>query len=374
MEKAPSLAETLFGRRGPDPEVWQDREVRFDLAPADLACRRGEDVLDYMEHVEDTKGNNGEPGELTVTNLRITWVCRRNRRTSISVGLDCITQISVRPAASRLRGDVSALYLLTRHGSQRYEFVFTALDPGAGGPELLAVGVSQAYEASRLYRELKLRGAVVSDGELRLMPSEQAYSKISGVTNLSSDAGALGSFFITNVRLVWYSAAAEGFSISLPYLQMKSVRVSDSKFGPCLVLETTLRAGGYVLGFKAEPQETLDYIHKEISSLWQVYSQAPVFGVQYDASGVRGGEAATAAQQAAAAALASEEEDVRILGEEACPKTDTWAAACYGADGGAGGPGGGCEAREPVYSRDLGLAVEAPRDPGVTVRQLWSVL
>lgn len=57
-----------------------------------------------QENVEDTKGNNGEPGELTITNLRFTWVCRRNRRTNISVGLDCIVQISVKPAASRLKG------------------------------------------------------------------------------------------------------------------------------------------------------------------------------------------------------------------------------------------------------------------------------
>ncbi|KIY91461.1 Bardet-Biedl syndrome 5 protein [Monoraphidium neglectum] len=138
MERAPSLAESLFGRRA-EPEVWQDREVRFDLGPAELQCRRGEEVLDYLDCVEDTKGNNGEPGELTFTNLRLMWVCTRSRRTSISVGLDCITQITVKPAASRLRGNVSALYLLTRHGTQRFEFIFTALEAGGGGPELLAV-------------------------------------------------------------------------------------------------------------------------------------------------------------------------------------------------------------------------------------------
>lgn len=57
-------------------------------------------------------------------------------------------------------GNVSALYILTRHQAQRFEFIFTALAPDSGGPELLAVvqGMSQAYEASRLYRELKLRG------------------------------------------------------------------------------------------------------------------------------------------------------------------------------------------------------------------------
>jgi Bardet-Biedl syndrome 5 protein len=53
-------------------------------------------------------------------------------------------------------------------------------------------------------------------------------------------------------------------------LQVKSVRVSDSKFGVALVVETTARSGGYVLGFRVEPRETLDYVHKEITALWQV--------------------------------------------------------------------------------------------------------
>jgi hypothetical protein len=59
MERAASLTETLFGRP-PPPEVWQDREVRFDLAPAELACRRGEEVLDFL--VGETLGGGGFEG------------------------------------------------------------------------------------------------------------------------------------------------------------------------------------------------------------------------------------------------------------------------------------------------------------------------
>lgn len=42
--------------------VWQDREVRFDLPPAQMQCRKGEVVIDSINSVEDTKGNNGERG------------------------------------------------------------------------------------------------------------------------------------------------------------------------------------------------------------------------------------------------------------------------------------------------------------------------
>lgn len=65
----------------------------------------------------------------------------------------------------------------------------------------------------------------------------------------------------------------------------------DSKFGRALVIETTERSGGYILGFKIDPAETLEYARKEIRSLFDVYSRKPVFGVEYTA-GVESGLAA----------------------------------------------------------------------------------
>ena len=37
---------------------------------------------------------------------------------------------------------------------------------------------SRSYETSKLYRDLKLRGSIVRDGELTLLPSEEVYSKV----------------------------------------------------------------------------------------------------------------------------------------------------------------------------------------------------
>lgn len=45
---------------------------------------------------------------------------------------------------------------------------------------------------------------------------------------------------------------------------------NSAKFGSALVVETSQQSGGYVLGFKVDPRETLDYVQKEISSLLQV--------------------------------------------------------------------------------------------------------
>ena len=38
-----------------------------------------------------------------------------------------------------------------------------------------------------MYRELKLRGAIIQNKQLRILPQEEIYSKINGVWNLSSD-------------------------------------------------------------------------------------------------------------------------------------------------------------------------------------------
>lgn len=61
------------------------------------------------------------------------------------------------------------------------------------------------------------------------------------------------------------------FTLAVLGLQVKAVKVCNSaKFGVALVIETSPQSGGYVLGFKVDPRETLDYVHKELSSLLQV--------------------------------------------------------------------------------------------------------
>ena len=39
-------------------ELWQDREIKFDIDKYDLADRPGEKLLAYFDPVEDTKGKS----------------------------------------------------------------------------------------------------------------------------------------------------------------------------------------------------------------------------------------------------------------------------------------------------------------------------
>lgn len=56
----------------------------------------------------------------------------------------------------------------------------------------------RAYESSKLYREIKLRGSILNKGALKHLPQEQLYNKVTGVWNLSSDqVKPFSIFFIT---------------------------------------------------------------------------------------------------------------------------------------------------------------------------------
>ena len=141
--------------------VWQDRDIRFDTAPALLAIRPGEFQIDAINSVEDTKGNNGEKGSLAITNLRLIWVCHRNGKINLSIGYSAVQAINIKTANSRLRGNTQALYVMTKYNNARFEFVFTNLVRQSPRLFTTVQAVYRAYDTSRLYRDLKLRGAII---------------------------------------------------------------------------------------------------------------------------------------------------------------------------------------------------------------------
>jgi len=53
--------------------VWQDREISFDVFLFMLEMGKGENKLESILDIEDTKGNPGEKGIMVITNLRMIW-------------------------------------------------------------------------------------------------------------------------------------------------------------------------------------------------------------------------------------------------------------------------------------------------------------
>ncbi|XP_026634398.1 Bardet-Biedl syndrome 5 protein isoform X2 [Microtus ochrogaster] len=208
--------------------LWEDRDVRFDVSSQQMKTRPGEVLIDCLDSIEDTKGNNGDRGRLLVTNLRIIWHSLALPRVNLSIGYNCILNITTRTTNSKLRGQTEALYMLTKCNATRFEFIFTNLVPGSPRLFTSVIAVHRAYETSKMYRDFKLRSAVIQNKQLRLLPQEHVYDKINGVWNLSSDQGNLGTFFITNVRIVWHANMNDSFNVSIPYLQIHAFGASKT--------------------------------------------------------------------------------------------------------------------------------------------------
>uniref|UniRef100_A0A4W3IZA5 Bardet-Biedl syndrome 5 protein homolog n=1 Tax=Callorhinchus milii TaxID=7868 RepID=A0A4W3IZA5_CALMI len=312
--------------------LWEDRDVRFDISLQQMKVRPGEVLIDCLDSIEDTKGNNGDRGRLLVTNLRIIWH---------SLALPRVNLCKYGPISIPVTSPTFPFKPQTP--TDTASFVCKKIN-----------NFMMAYETSKIYRDLKLRGALIQNKQLRLLPQEQVYDKINGVWNLSSDQGNLGTFFITNVRIVWHANMNDSFNVSIPYLQIRSIKIRDSKFGLALVIESSQQSGGYVLGFKIDPVEKLQAAVKEINSLHKVYSASPIFGVEY--------EMEEKPQPLEELTIEQVQDDVEIEPDE---QNDAFVA--YFADANKE------QDREPVYSEELGLAVEKLKD-GFTLQGLWEVM
>ena len=291
---------------------------------------------------------------LMVSNVRLLWHCTRDPKINLSIGFNTILNVAIHNAQSRIRGTTQALYVSTKFNNSRFEFVFTYLVQDSPRLFTTVSAVWKAYDSSRTYRDLRLRSAIIRDQELILLPKEEILTKTSGVWNLSADQGNLGTMYITNVRVVWFANLAENFNVSIPYTQIIGVKVRDSKFGKAFVIETSSFAGSYVLGFRVDPPERLNDVYKEVYSLWNLYVQAPILGVDF---------------QLEAQPQSLDQNTIKriIDGMDVVEDVPTDAFAAYYADEGQKNAD-----RKPVYCPEIGLAVEKLRD-GVTIDALWSL-
>jgi hypothetical protein len=132
------------------------------------------------------------------------------------------------------------------------------------------------------------------------------------------------------------------------------IRVRDSKFGTALVVTSSDTSGSYILGFRVDPEEKLRNLYKELSSLHSVYKGNPIFGVEYKWCSNKNEEPNEKLV-----------EDVVEIEEPKGEMSNTLAA--YLADE------GHAKDRPPVYSADLGLAIESVKE-GFTLQKLWEVL
>lgn len=123
------------------------------------------------------------------------------------------------------------------------------------------------------------------------------------------------------------------------------------------MITTTLTSGSLKLGFRIDPEDKLQTVYKELNSISSVYSNNPIYGVECIWSPSINDN--------------NERESnsfIDDLDEIEEPKTEiTNAISIYLIDK------GHSKERPPVYSNELGLAIEKIKD-GFTLRQLWEVI
>lgn len=273
---------------------------------------------------------------------------------TIAIGWDCILTITVQTVILKLPGTTEAVHIICVANNIRYEFIFTNL--GSSNQNFSPLfDILRSYQSSTCYREMRLRSAIVSKGRLNLLKGEEVINEISGVWNLSSDQGNLGSLMTTNVRLVWFADVNETFNMSLPYLQVQSVELRNSKYGLALVITCKERGGGYILGFRIDPQDRLVDIYKELTSLLAVYTENPMFGVTYEK------------KKRPQAQDRLPEGEIEELDENQLKDINHHFSA-YIVD-----RSDKTEKPTPVYAAELGFAVEKPRD-GLKLKDLFQVI
>lgn len=350
--------------------VWQDREIRFDVRLNQLTLRRSEFEIDSINSVEDTKGNNGEKGQLIITNLRIIWLSHSDVKTNLSIGYNCILSHKVSNVQSKLNGNnSSALYIMTKYNNSRFEFIFTSLVKNSPRLFTSISSTIKSYETTRLYRELKLRGAIIHNKNLLLLPDEQVYNIVDNVWNLSSDQGNLGCLYITNIRIVWFAGLAENFNVSIPYIQISNVKIKDSKFGYALVIETSRMSGGYVLGFRIDPINKLNNVKQEIDNMYSIYSDNPILGIKV--SNENKPIHNIVPLQRIIDDIQITQVNNKIDNNKSNATINTYTLYSDYND-----ITGNCSDsnKQPVYNEELGLAVEKINNTNITIKDLWNVI
>ncbi|KAG9392015.1 Bardet-Biedl syndrome 5 protein [Carpediemonas membranifera] len=323
--------------------IWQDQEVLFDVDKSRLELCPGEYAADVIYRVEDTKGNAGMEGTLTITNLRLIWVSSGTSAINLSMGFSCLKNLAIHSARSALRGVSQALFIVFASKSSQYEFVFTHLHQTSPRMFSSVQAVQRAYDTSKLYRNLTLRGGFVQNKRLVLLPQEEQYSSYDGVWSLSSQEsqGSLGTLVVTSVRVVWFSNNTDNFNVSIPYLKITQMCSHDSKFGRALVISAVSASDPtkrFTLGFKIDPESRLVQIKEELIALIRAFRAKPFFGITRTVVDV-----ASATPQPAPRAS-----DVTVT-KRANP-VDPLSRYMVRAQGG----------RAPILDPGLGLLVEAP--------------
>ena len=222
--------------------LWQDRQVMFDVSKSEFVFRKGEETYKTMSNIEDLKSNN-EIGTFIFTNLRLIWYNNKNPKINQSIGYDCIENLEKKSSDSMMTGQSNILTIFCRSDKSRYELTYRNSSETNHDPYVNLSNILKLYEQGRLYREMKQNNENIYDKNnknLILLKDEKIIEKNKNIylednNNKNDKDNNYGTLYKTNVRLIWISDKNCTFNLSMPWIQISSVKGEmHSEFGVSL--------------------------------------------------------------------------------------------------------------------------------------------
>lgn len=270
-----------------DP-LLPDRTVFIDAPAKHLVMAQGEYAITRFSDILDVRAPPAymaalKCGTATLTNLRFVWNSNGDPNGhNISVGYSNISRISVGniPAAhvdaAGTGGEGAPVYETDKVIDQtrtliihcasweviyKFEFKPGKLVRTVNFFDLFHM-IYRAFDSTRLYRRVKFRSSVFRGGKPALLEREAVVASYTDVSLLSRLAAnpALGTYILTNLRLLWFAPRSEMFNVSLPFVDCLGIWVRDTKVGgeTCRVMVLTVAASdgssetkGMVAGMKS---------------------------------------------------------------------------------------------------------------------------
>ena len=220
-----------------DPNsLWQDRQVLFDVSKSEFIFRQGEETYKTMSNIEDLKGSN-EIGTFIFTNLRLIWYNNKNPKINQSIGYDCIENLEKKSADSMMTGQSILLKIFCRCDKNRYELNYRNSSESNHDPYINLSNILKLYEQGRMYREIKQNNENIfdkNDKGLLLLKDEKIIEKIKNICleNNNDNNDNNGTFYKTNIRLIWINDKNNSINLSMPWIQISYIKGEmHEKFG-----------------------------------------------------------------------------------------------------------------------------------------------
>ena len=269
--------------------IWQDHQVLFNCSKSEFIFGNGEETYKTMSNIEDLKGN--EIGTFIFTNLRLIWYNNKNPKINQSIGYDCIENLEKKTSDSMMTGQSNILSINCKVDKSRYELEYRHLSDTKNDPFINLNNILKLYEEGRIYREMKQNTEDILDKEnknLMLLKTEKimdSYKNISLNINNESDTinskvGNTGTLYLTNIRLIWINDKKDTFNLSLPYIQISSVRGDNhSSFGISLKFKLTKLYNNLIIFFYSSNNKFDEQFCEDFRKKVEKYLKTPIVGI-----------------------------------------------------------------------------------------------